>query len=76
MNLQNIIQELLAEKARLEVTITALESLAATSNGDIAPATRRGRKSMGEDERRAVSERMKRYWANRRAGRVRAASAT
>jgi len=32
----------------------------------LTPAKRRGRKFMNEKERQEVSERMKRYWANRR----------
>jgi hypothetical protein len=41
-----------------------LESLDGT--GTLVPHSRRGRKSMGEAERREVSARLKRYWAKRR----------
>jgi hypothetical protein len=69
MDLYKAIQELYAEKEKLERVIASLEELQRAA-GSI-PATprggrRRGRKSMGAKERQEVSERMKRYWANRR----------
>jgi len=65
MNLTEIIRSLYAEKARVEHSIAALESLDPSQAGS-RPARRRGRKSMGEEERQQVSQRMKRYWASRR----------
>lgn len=65
MNLTEIIRTLHVEKAKVEDSIAALEALKASQAGG-APARRRGRKSMGADERREVSARMKRYWASRR----------
>ena len=70
MDLNQTITELRAERDRLAIAIAQLEMLAGTGNGSApAPRSRRGRKSMGEAERREVSERMKRYWANRRKAR-------
>lgn len=73
MDLDKAIRELYAEKQRLEDAIATLEALlksksrrAALKLDPLKPAKRRGRKSMPPDERRAVSERMKRYWAQRR----------
>ena len=63
MDLYQAIQELYEEKRRLDQAIAALESqgIAATP-----PPSRRGRKSMNEEERKQVSERMRKYWESRR----------
>ena len=67
MDLYKVIQDLNAEKEKLERVIASLEELQrlavppAPGNGQ-----RGGRKSMGPEERRKVSERMKKYWAGRR----------
>jgi len=70
MNLTKTIDDLYAEKVRLERVIASLEDLqrTASANRVLAPgrSKRRGRKSMGAEERQEVSDRMKRYWANRR----------
>ena len=68
MDFYSAIRELLEEKKRLDRLITTLEAM---ENGTIDPADlttvrRRGRKAMSEQERRQVSDRMKRYWATRR----------
>jgi hypothetical protein len=63
MDLNKVINELYAERNRLTETISALEKLL-----DTQTLERRGRKSMGTEERRQVSMRMKRYWAERRKG--------
>lgn len=73
MDLYKAIRELYAEKKRLEDAIASLEELleakAATDTLNLhGLRKRRGRKSMGPEERRVVSERMKKYWAARRAG--------
>jgi hypothetical protein len=70
MSLEKTINDLRAEKAKLEQVIAALEDLARTSGSFSLPRPRgrRGRKFMGEKERREVSARMKRYWAGRRKG--------
>jgi len=69
MDLYKAIQDLYAEKEKLERVIASLEEL--QRNAGLEPELpkamrRRGRKSMGTKERQEVSERMKKYWANRR----------
>jgi len=72
MDLYKAIQDLYAEKEKLERVIASLEELqrTAAATTPLLPkgAKRRGRKSMGTRERAEVSERMKKYWANRRKG--------
>jgi len=69
MDLYKAIQDLYAEKEKLERVIASLEELQ-RSAADLPelpkPARRRGRKSMNPKERQEVSERMKRYWEARR----------
>jgi hypothetical protein len=61
------IQYLRLEKEKIERTIEALEQLLKTDAGDEGVQPKhRGRKSMGLEERQVVSDRMKRYWLNRR----------
>ena len=79
MDLYKAIQELYAEKERLERVIASLEQLQRT--GGVPEkllrksSSRRGRKNMDAKERQEVSERMKKYWADRRdAGRRSASS--
>jgi len=69
MDLYKAIQDLYAEKEKLERVIASLEELQRT--GGTIPAVpkatkRRGRKSMSGPERQQVSERMRKYWASRR----------
>jgi len=69
MDLYKAIQDLYAEKEKLERVIASLEELQRTAGSLPAlPSSgkRRGRKSMSAKERQEVSERMKRYWASRR----------
>jgi hypothetical protein len=69
MDLYKAIQDLYAEKEKLERVIASLEELQRAAGSVPAPTRggrRRGRKSMGTKERQEVSERMKKYWANRR----------
>lgn len=71
MDLQQTIHQLEIQKRAIEFVIAELEQLQnGNDGGSVAMENRRGRKSMGSEERRQVSERMKRYWANRR-GQVR-----
>jgi hypothetical protein len=69
MDLDKVIQDLYAEKERLDRVMSSLEDLQGTVRV-IAPMPkskkRRGRKSMSGKERQEVSDRMKRYWAGRR----------
>ena len=67
LNLDPAIRYLRAEAEKLDRVIVSLEKLLT----DQAPSSelalhRRGRKSMGPEERQQVSVRMKRYWAKRR----------
>jgi hypothetical protein len=63
MNLENLIRELHQELAKVNQLIAALEQLEA---GGPLMSSNRGRKSMGEQERRLVSARMKKYWSSHR----------
>ena len=69
MDLYKAIQDLYAEKEKLERVIASLEELQRTANPAQSPASggkRRGRKSMNAKERQDVSARMKKYWESRR----------
>jgi hypothetical protein len=69
VNVEELIRDLYSQKERLGRAIALLEELAVYRQGPspfIGRTERRGRKSMGADERREVSQRMKRYWAARR----------
>jgi len=70
MDLVKLIQELNAEKQRLERVIASLEELQRAASLNVPPAPdggkRRGRGAMGPEERQEVSARMKKYWASRR----------
>jgi hypothetical protein len=69
MDLHKAIQELYAEKERLERVIASLEELQRSSGAVpilTESAKRRGRKFMDPRERQEVSDRMKKYWAARR----------
>jgi hypothetical protein len=71
MDLYKAIQDLYAEKEKLERVIASLEELQRAAEGGqvmLHGSKRRGRKSMGDGERAEVSERMKKYWASRRRG--------
>lgn len=69
MDLYRIIRELVQERDRLQRIIESLEEMKpATGKAMPRPESkRRGRKSMDRAAREEVSERMKRYWAERRA---------
>jgi hypothetical protein len=60
------IEQLYAERDRIQQAIATLEQFQQENNTpEPAPSTR-GRKSMGAEERTAVAERMKAYWAKKR----------
>jgi hypothetical protein len=71
MDLQATIRKLEMEKASIELALTELRKLQ-NGNGAILLGYRpglklkRGRKSMGSEERQEVSLRMKKYWAGQR----------
>jgi hypothetical protein len=68
MDLEQKIRQLEIQKRKIELVIAELEQLRGMDVGGDVLANRRGRKpkSMGSEERLEASERMKRYWANRR----------
>lgn len=70
MDLYRIIRELVLERDRLQRIIDSLEEM--KPNGKVQPrpeGKRPGRKSMDTAAREEVSDRMKRYWAQRKAQR-------
>jgi len=66
MDLAKTIQELRSRKELLERAIAKLEQLQGPGSGVSILLKRRGRKSMGPEERQNVSDRSKLYWAKRR----------
>jgi|SRR5580658_755623 hypothetical protein len=67
MDLSKTIAELYEERTRLDRVIASLEQLGDDPLPLYIAASRRGRKFMSPEERREVSERMRRYWAGRKA---------
>ena len=67
MDVSKVIRDLVLKRELIDRAISELEGLQTpATNADGSPMPkRRGRKGMGPEERREVSERMKRYWANR-----------
>ena len=68
MDLDRLIARLRVERTKLDEIIASLEQLK-LSGADVPKEVikkRRGRKFMNEEDRREVSERMKKYWAARR----------
>lgn len=65
MDLQKAIRDLYEEKERIDGVIASLEQYLRT-NGNVPAKRKRGRKSMGPEERQEVSARMRSYWAARR----------
>ncbi len=78
MDFYKAIRELLEEKKRLDRLIAELEALEKAGDGTngTAPRSRRGRKSMSEEEKLQVSERMRRYWEARRAEKQKSVGST
>ena len=65
MDVDKLIADLNAEIEKIKGTIACLEELRGSSSA-ATNGSRRGRKSMGAQERQQVSLRMKTYWASRR----------
>lgn len=63
MDLSEILRDCYRRKEALDRTIAAMEELARSVANR---GKRRGRHSMGSQERQQVAERMRTYWANRR----------
>ena len=68
MDFLKTLRDLYARKETVERAIATLEEMARDRNQSLpaSSASRRGRKSMGAEERQEVSKRMKRYWETRR----------
>ena len=70
MDIASILQFLYAEKAKLDQAIADIEQLQRTRSISLplsrSRGKRHGRKSMGAEERKEVSQRMRKYWADRR----------
>ena len=66
MDIHRIIQELHEERERLDRVIKSIESFAGDEQEAPAPTKRRGRRTMSQEERRQVSQRMRKYWESRR----------
>ena len=64
MDLYKAVEALHKELRKVDQAIATLETL--ISGKLVKPASRRGRKSMSPEERKAVSERMRLYWQGRR----------
>ena len=71
LTLRRALSELESERARIDRQISAIRAVVGGSaDGRGAPAgasSRRRRRRMNAAQRRAVSQRMKAYWASRRA---------
>ena len=66
--MKETLRQLYVQRQRLDEVIELLEDLRKRKRGRSSKNRRGpGRRSMGQEERRQVSERMKRYWENRRA---------
>jgi hypothetical protein len=70
--LHEILAMLRSERDRLDKAIEAPEQLEQEERQSELPKSRAGRKSMGAEERKAISKRMKRYWQTWRARHPRA----
>lgn len=69
MDLSKALEQLYAEKEKLEQSIVLLEGLLGTEREGPPPIQankRRGRRNMGLEERKQVSTRMRAYWETRR----------
>ncbi|HEY6391016.1 MAG TPA: hypothetical protein VIX89_07050 [Bryobacteraceae bacterium] len=66
MDVNKTLQELYEERRRLDMAIAGLEARQ-RALAKISSPGRRGRKTMSEEERRAVSIRMAKYWEARKA---------
>ena len=74
MELDILIRKLTEERAKLNSVIESLEELRkAVNETGRKLGKKRGRKFMDEAGRKEVSERMKKYWAARRAARAQSA---
>jgi hypothetical protein len=66
MDLTRILEQFYAERDRVRQAIATLEQFQQERNTTVPAHRKRGRKSMGAEERKVVAERMKIYWAKKR----------
>jgi hypothetical protein len=66
MDFDATLRALRQELEMVNASIASLERLAAASSQVAVKQSKRGRKSMGAEERVIVSDRMRKYWAGRR----------
>jgi hypothetical protein len=66
MDFSRTIELLRREKEKLERAIALLEELQSAVPENPREKPRMGRRFIGDDERREISERMRKYWADRR----------
>jgi hypothetical protein len=66
MDFSRTIELLRREKEKLERAIALLEELQTAAPETARQKPRMGRRFIGDDERREISERMRKYWADRR----------
>ncbi len=66
MDVSKLLNDLRDERDRIDAAIRALETVRARGPASAAAASKRGRKKMSAEERKIVSERMRRYWAGRK----------
>ena len=65
MDVEELIKKLQKERSALDEIIGSLEAMrSSVMEARAAAKKRRGRKSMGMEERQVVSERIKKYWAS------------
>jgi len=72
MDITKVLERLKSEKAAIERAIAEIEAILKSPGPtpqSVRAPERRGRKSMGDQERVEVSTRMKAYWAKKRAER-------
>jgi len=70
MTVGEMITALRREEALLAAAIATLGRLEAEQREAGAGRSRRGRKSIGEQERQEISRRMRQYWQDRRKARI------
>jgi hypothetical protein len=66
MDLEKAIRDLLAERDRISGIIAQLELMQQHQGEAPRSQKQRGRKSMSDEERAIVSNRMRQYWESRR----------
>ena len=71
MDLEDLIKKLQKERSALDEVLVSLAAMRSSLMEARAAKKRRGRKSMGTEERLVVAERMKKYWATMSMGKRR-----